>query len=55
MDKESDRFKGFGYVEFETLQDLEQAIALNGSVEVEGNMVKIDVAEGKYIHIQTLY
>lgn len=46
MDKESDRFKGFGYVEFETLTDLEQALALNGAVDVEGHTVKIDVAEG---------
>ncbi|KAJ8917317.1 hypothetical protein NQ315_002335 [Exocentrus adspersus] len=47
MDKETDRFKGFCYVEFETLQDLEQAIGMNGSIEVEGHIVKIDVAEGK--------
>ncbi|XP_018562765.1 eukaryotic translation initiation factor 4H [Anoplophora glabripennis] len=47
MDKETDRFKGFCYVEFETLQDLEQAISMNGSVEVESHIVKIDVAEGK--------
>lgn len=46
MDKETDIFKGFGYVEFETLEDLEQALALNGVVEVEGNTIKIDVAEG---------
>lgn len=45
-DKESDEFKGFGYVEFESLQDLEQGLALNGLVEVEGNIIKIDVAEG---------
>ncbi|XP_030750911.1 eukaryotic translation initiation factor 4H-like [Sitophilus oryzae] len=47
MDKETDRFKGFCYVEFDTLKDLEDAIALNGAVEVEGNIIKIDVAEGK--------
>lgn len=45
-DKETDRFKGFGYVEFETLKDLEQAIAMNGDIEVDGNLVKIDVADG---------
>ncbi|XP_050501854.1 eukaryotic translation initiation factor 4H-like [Diabrotica virgifera virgifera] len=44
-DKETDRFKGFGYVEFETLHDLEQAISMN--VEVDGNILKIDVADGK--------
>lgn len=48
MDKETDRFKGFCYVEFDTLQDLEHAISMNGSVEVEGHIVKIDVAEGSY-------
>lgn len=48
MDKETDRFKGFCYVEFDTLQDLETAISMNGNVEVDGNMIKIDVAEGKY-------
>lgn len=48
MDKETDRFKGFCYVEFETLQDLEAAISMNGEVEVEQHIVKIDVAEGTW-------
>ncbi|CAH0548938.1 unnamed protein product [Brassicogethes aeneus] len=47
MDKETDRFKGFCYVEFATVQDLENAILMNGMVEVEGQSIKIDVAEGK--------
>ncbi|KAL1502390.1 hypothetical protein ABEB36_007536 [Hypothenemus hampei] len=47
MDKETDRFKGFCYVEFDTLKDLEAAIAMNGEIEVEANIIKIDVAEGK--------
>ncbi|XP_060533026.1 eukaryotic translation initiation factor 4H [Cylas formicarius] len=47
MDKETDKFKGFCYVEFDSLVDLEQALALNGEIEVEGYVVKIDVAEGK--------
>lgn len=34
-------------MEFATLQDLEQAINLNGLVEVENHNIKIDVAEGK--------
>lgn len=46
MDKETDRFKGFCYVEFETVRDLEDAISLNGVVDVDGNVIKIDVAEG---------
>lgn len=47
MDKETDKFKGFCYVEFDTLQDLEEAVALNGLIDVEGTTIKIDVAEGK--------
>lgn len=50
-DKETDKFKGFGYVEFDTLKDLETAISWNGEIEIEGCIVKIDVAEGKYITI----
>lgn len=46
-DKETDRFKGFCYVEFETIRDLEEAVNLDGVVEVEGNRIKIDVAEGE--------
>lgn len=46
-DRETDRFKGFCYVEFENLSDLEQAIELNGLVVIDGNSVKIDVADGK--------
>lgn len=46
MDKETDRFKGFCYVEFDTVQDLEQAVGMDGLVEVEGNRIKIDVADG---------
>lgn len=48
MDKETDKFKGFCYVEFDTLSDLELAVARNGLIEVEGNTIKIDVAEGMF-------
>lgn len=41
------RFKGFCYVEFDELSDLEAALAMNGFVVVEGNTIKIDVADGK--------
>ncbi|XP_066149102.1 eukaryotic translation initiation factor 4H-like [Euwallacea fornicatus] len=46
-DKDTDRFKGFCYVEFDSLTDLENAISMNGDIEVEGCVVKVDVAEGK--------
>ncbi|XP_066597469.1 eukaryotic translation initiation factor 4H-like isoform X2 [Prorops nasuta] len=46
-DKETDRFKGFCYVEFEDISDLESALELDGSVEVDGQVIKVDVAEGK--------
>lgn len=41
------RFKGFCYVEFDTLSDLESALRMNGNVNVEGNLIKIDIADGK--------
>ncbi|XP_013143654.1 PREDICTED: eukaryotic translation initiation factor 4H-like [Papilio polytes] len=47
MDKETDKFKGFCYVEFEDLDDLVKAIEMNGVLIVDGNVVKIDVAEEK--------
>ncbi|XP_052751847.1 eukaryotic translation initiation factor 4H isoform X2 [Galleria mellonella] len=47
MDKETDKFKGFCYVEFECLEDLIKAIEMNGAINVEGNFIKIDVAEEK--------
>ncbi|XP_045771240.1 eukaryotic translation initiation factor 4H isoform X2 [Maniola jurtina] len=47
MDRETDKFKGFCYVEFEFLEDLVKAIELNGALNVDGNFIKIDVAEEK--------
>lgn len=47
MDKETDLFKGFCYVEFEYLNDLIKAIEMNGSLKVDDKFVKIDVAEEK--------
>lgn len=47
MDKETDRFKGFCYVEFESLDDLKEAVEMDGLVEVQKHLIKIDVAEGK--------
>ncbi|XP_050353080.1 eukaryotic translation initiation factor 4H-like isoform X3 [Nymphalis io] len=47
MDRETDKFKGFCYVEFEYLEDLVKAIEMNGSLNVDGKIVRIDVAEDK--------
>ncbi|CAH0402810.1 unnamed protein product [Chilo suppressalis] len=47
MDKETDKFKGFCYVEFEYLEDLIRAIEMSGVLNVDGNFIKIDVAEEK--------
>ncbi|XP_076618162.1 eukaryotic translation initiation factor 4H1 isoform X2 [Colletes latitarsis] len=46
-DKETDRFKGFCYVEFEDLANLEAALEMDGAVEIDNSLIKIDVAEGK--------
>ncbi|XP_022709428.1 eukaryotic translation initiation factor 4H-like isoform X1 [Varroa jacobsoni] len=45
-DKETDRFKGYCYVEFDTRESLEQALELN-EAEVNGKIIKVDVAEGR--------
>lgn len=44
-DKETDMFKGFGYVEFVTLEHLKDALQLD--VYIEEQKIKIDVASGK--------
>jgi len=44
-DKETDMFKGFGYVEFVTLEHL--TVALQMDVIIEGQKIKIDIASGK--------
>ncbi|XP_017763950.1 PREDICTED: eukaryotic translation initiation factor 4H-like isoform X3 [Eufriesea mexicana] len=46
-DKDTDRFKGFCYVEFEDLSDLEAALEMDGAVEVDKSIIKIDVAENR--------
>ena len=45
-DRETDRFKGFCYVEFETPKDLIQALELDGVI-CEGKTLRVDVAEGR--------
>nr|CAD7258714.1 unnamed protein product [Timema shepardi] len=46
-DRETDRFRGYCYVEFDELSELERVLDLNGVLEVEGHIIKIDIAEGK--------
>lgn len=46
-DRETDRFKGFCYVEFEDRAQLEKALELDGMLEVEHQLIRVDVADGK--------
>lgn len=48
-DKETDAFKGFCYVEFATLEDLEKALNLDGIIQLDDipSPLRIDVAEQK--------
>lgn len=48
-DRETDQFKGFCYVEFESLTDLEQALELDRRIQLEGYSapLHIDIAEQK--------
>lgn len=48
-DRETDLFKGFGYVEFDSLEDLEQALEMDGRIELDvGHApLRIDLAEQK--------
>lgn len=48
-DRETDQFKGFCYVEFESLSDLESALELDGRIQLEGysSPLRIDIAEQK--------
>lgn len=45
-DRESDRFKGFAYVEFEKKNDLVEALKLDGA-DFDGRFLRIDVAEAQ--------
>lgn len=44
-DRETDRFKGFGFVEFEEREDLEEALTHDGQT-VEEQQIRVDVASG---------
>lgn len=48
-DKETDQFKGFCYVEFETIEELEEAVSLDGRIVLDNNPqpLRIDIAEQK--------
>lgn len=48
-DKETDQFKGFCYVEFETIKELEDAVSLDGRIVLDNNPhpLRIDIAEQK--------
>lgn len=45
-DRESSKFKGFGYVEFNSIEGLKKALEFHGA-ELEGNHIKVDIAEQK--------
>jgi len=46
MNRETNRQKGFGYVEFQDLESLKQAVQLNGETLID-RPLRIDVAEAK--------
>lgn len=48
-DRETDEFKGFCYVEYETLSDLERALDLDGRIQLDESPapLRIDIAESK--------
>lgn len=46
-DRETDKFKGYCYVELDSLDDLMKVLEIDGILYVENQLVRIDVADGK--------
>ncbi|XP_046682887.1 eukaryotic translation initiation factor 4H [Homalodisca vitripennis] len=46
-DRETDVFKGFCYVEFEDVESLKNALELNDTIDLDGYLVRIDIADDK--------
>ncbi|KAH8408514.1 hypothetical protein KR215_006591 [Drosophila sulfurigaster] len=51
-DRETDEFKGYGYVEFETLDQLKRALSRNGRIKLDNLSapLRIDIADNRRQH-----